>query len=263
MKQVYIYALIDPRNGQIRYIGKANNPNERYKNHFNSARDKNTHKRNWINSIRKDGFRPELLIIDCVNIVEWQYWEKFYVSLYKYYGFDLLNYTAGGDGTTFGNDGSFKKGNIPHNKGVSCTQEKKNKISKSLIGFISDYNKSKSKKIIQYDINYNLINKYASISEAAKSNELFDRKKISECCSLKRKQHRNYIWKFDDGILLIKEKIKLLNKNVVQYNKQMIEINRFSSIKEAENETKVFSSNITSCCKFKVKSAGGYIWRYC
>lgn len=49
MLNVFIYALSDPRTNQIRYIGKANNPYNRYSNHYNSARDKNTHKRNWIN----------------------------------------------------------------------------------------------------------------------------------------------------------------------------------------------------------------------
>ena len=73
MKNVYIYALVDPRDNHVRYIGKANKPEDRYKNHFNSSRDKNTHKRNWINSVRKDGFRPELLIIDEVSIDNWQY----------------------------------------------------------------------------------------------------------------------------------------------------------------------------------------------
>ena len=49
MKYTYIYILIDPFTNQIRYVGKANNPKERYKNHKNRCRDKNTHKRNWIN----------------------------------------------------------------------------------------------------------------------------------------------------------------------------------------------------------------------
>lgn len=62
MKNVYIYALIDPRNNYVRYIGKANNPKERYKNHNNASRDKNTHKRNWINDLRKNSLRPELII---------------------------------------------------------------------------------------------------------------------------------------------------------------------------------------------------------
>ena len=40
MENVFIYALSDPRDDKIRYIGKANNPESRYKNHYNSSRDK-------------------------------------------------------------------------------------------------------------------------------------------------------------------------------------------------------------------------------
>jgi len=46
MEKVYIYTLEDPISEEIRYVGKANNPINRFKNHLNSARDKNTHKRN-------------------------------------------------------------------------------------------------------------------------------------------------------------------------------------------------------------------------
>jgi DNA polymerase-3 subunit beta len=123
MLYVFIYALSDPRTNQIRYIGKANNPYDRYSNHYNSSRDKNTHKRNWINNIRKEGLRPELIILDEVPKINWQYWEKFYISLFKSWGFDLVNYTGGGDGSTFSNNGSFRKGNVPHNKGVTCKED--------------------------------------------------------------------------------------------------------------------------------------------
>ena len=33
-KKTYIYGLIDPRNNNIRYVGKANKPNNRYESHI-------------------------------------------------------------------------------------------------------------------------------------------------------------------------------------------------------------------------------------
>ena len=39
-------------------------------------------------------------------------------------------------------------------------------------------------------------------------------------------------------------------------------INEYPSIRDAERKTKVVRSNITKCCKGKVKSAGGFIWKY-
>ena len=260
MKKTFIYALIDPRNNEVRYIGKANNPIKRYTNHYNSARDRNTHKRNWITSVRKDGHRPDLLILDEVNIDEWIFWESFYISLYKSFGFHLVNYTFGGDGSTFGNSGSFKSGNIPHNKGIPCTEETKEKIRNKLIGIpnISSY-----KKIIQYDLDYNVVAKYTSMKEAVlKSNGYFNITKISNCCKLIRNQHRNYIWRYDDDIAIDKKKVSLLEKSIIQYDKNFNELYTFSSIKEASINTGIFASNICLCCKLKAKSAGGFIWRY-
>lgn len=260
MENTFIYALLDPRDNQIRYIGKANKPKERYINHYNSARDKGTHKRNWINSIRKDGFRPEMIVLDEAPKDDWQYWEVFYISLFKTWGFKLLNYTDGGDGSTFGNKGSWKKGNIPHNKGVPCSNEKRKKISDKLKGTT---NVSSYKPIIQYDLSYNLIKKYKCIKDAIdESDGFFLYSKISNCLTGKRKHHKGFIWKYDDGSDINKVEINLLKKKIIQYDKSLNELKRYSSIKEASYETKIKSSNICLCCKGKCKSAGGFIWIY-
>ena len=36
----------------------------------------------------------------------------------------------------------------------------------------------------------------------------------------------------------------------------------FNSIKEAERETGIWHSNITACCQGKIKTTGGYHWKY-
>lgn len=256
METVFIYVLIDPRNDQVRYVGKSKDPVDRYRNHYNSARDKNTHKRNWINNIRKDGLRPELLIIDEVELDDWVFWECFYISLYKSYGFNLINYTSGGDGSTFGNKGSWKKGNVPHNKGVPRSEETKQKIRDNYVP-----NKGSYKKIIQYDINANLIRKYDCIKDAIlESNGYFSYPRISDCCHGKRPQHRGFIWKFDDGSILSEPTYQ--KRVLVQFDKDMNELNRFDTIKEASSFTKLHSAGICACCKGKLKTSGGYIWKY-
>ena len=260
MENVFIYALSDPRNDKIRYIGKANNPENRYKNHYNSSRDKNTHKRNWINSVRKSGFRPELIILDEVPKKEWKYWEKFYISLFKTWGFNLVNYTDGGDGSTFGNKGSWKKGNVPHNKGIPCSEETKKKIKDTLTGTT---NVSSYKPIIKYDLQYNEIKRYKCIKDAIdESNGLFSASKISKCLKGVRKHHRGFVWKYDDGTSINKVEITLLRKEVVQFDKNLNEIKRYKSIKSAADETNTFATNIWACCKGKTKTSGGYIWKY-
>jgi hypothetical protein len=108
--KTYIYVLKCPLSKEIKYVGKSNNPDKRYKNHINKCRDKNTHKRNWISKLKLDGLKPELETIDCVDVVEWKYWEKFYITKFLNEGCKLVNCTDGGDGSTFGNKTSFKKG---------------------------------------------------------------------------------------------------------------------------------------------------------
>lgn len=110
METTNIYILIDPRTNMVRYVGKANNVSQRYKAHLNRARDNQTHKRNWINSLKKLRLKPIIEVIDIVPIDNWIFWETYWISQMKTWGFELVNNTLGGDGSTFGNLGSFKKG---------------------------------------------------------------------------------------------------------------------------------------------------------
>lgn len=49
---------------------------------------------------------------------------------------------------------------------------------------------------------------------------------------------------------------------IIQYNKDGEKIQKFYSSVEAQKITKISSSQITSCCRGRLKTAGGYIWRY-
>ena len=192
MNTTIIYILIDPSTNEIRYIGKTNNLKQRLKNHLNACRDKNTHKRNWINKLKTKGFKPEIEIIDEVSINEWKYWEIFWISYYKSIGCNLLNYTIGGDGLSSGNQTSFKKGDKPWNTGIACTHDRKSKIKKTLTGVPT----GRYRAVAQYDKNNNLITTYISMSNVILLNPGFQMSKISDCCNNKRNHHKNYIWKY-------------------------------------------------------------------
>ena len=49
---------------------------------------------------------------------------------------------------------------------------------------------------------------------------------------------------------------------VEQYTLDMVFVAIYPSAREAERQTSIWHGNITACCKCKIKSAGGYIWRY-
>jgi len=52
------------------------------------------------------------------------------------------------------------------------------------------------------------------------------------------------------------------NKAVVQYNKNGIFIAEYHSIHKASSQTNTSLEGICRCCKKKLKSSGGFIWRY-
>ena len=52
------------------------------------------------------------------------------------------------------------------------------------------------------------------------------------------------------------------SKPVLQYDKNDIFINEYPSIKDAQRKTGVHQGNICMVCRGKLKSTGGYVWRY-
>ncbi|QEE50332.1 hypothetical protein FUA48_12310 [Flavobacterium alkalisoli] len=51
-------------------------------------------------------------------------------------------------------------------------------------------------------------------------------------------------------------------KAVIQYNVNMEIVKTFLSIKDASEECNIRHSNIGMCCSGKIKTAGGFIWKY-
>ena len=96
MKNTYIYILIDPRDDNVRYVGKSDNPSIRFNRHI---RDRaHTHKTNWIKQLSELGLLPKIKIIDEVPIENWQHWERYYISYYRNIGCKLVDITEGGLG---------------------------------------------------------------------------------------------------------------------------------------------------------------------
>lgn len=51
-------------------------------------------------------------------------------------------------------------------------------------------------------------------------------------------------------------------KSVIQYTLDNKFVKEYVSIQEAFRQTKIYHGNIVKCCKQRIKSAGGYIWKY-
>ncbi len=96
-----IYTLSNPLTGEIRYIGKTSKDlSNRLKEHFRyiATLKVKTKRISWFKSLLKQNLQPKIELIDEVNDDEWQFWEMHYISLFKSWGFRLVNGTDGGTG---------------------------------------------------------------------------------------------------------------------------------------------------------------------
>jgi hypothetical protein len=258
----FIYSLSD-KNGNIRYIGKSSNLNRRLKDHITEAKKGiNTYKNRWILSLLNKNEIPIIDVIDEVSIFEWEYWEIFYILLFKSWGFNLTNRTVGGNGTGSGI-------NNP-NYGKKLTDEHKMKCSLKLRGEKNPFFGKKHspeimkkiyKPVLQYSIDGVFLNEWISIKKAEDNLKLHT---ISSCCHNKLLSVGGFIWRFKENEEYPKKIIvnKTYRKPVLQFTKDNIFIKKWNSVREAEKELK--TKHISKVCnKYKsFKTSGGFIWKY-
>lgn len=101
MEKYIVYKLIDPRNNEIRYIGKSEQGINRLKEHLKpSSLKNNTHKDNWIKQLLSLGLKPEIEILEvCISPNELFEAEEKWYNHYKDLGSPLTNLTECGKGT--------------------------------------------------------------------------------------------------------------------------------------------------------------------
>jgi hypothetical protein len=256
MEITNIYVLIDPITNIVRYVGKANNVTQRYRAHLNRARKHQIHKKNWIEQLKREGLKPIIEVIDIVPINDWIFWETYWISQMRTWGFDLINYTNGGDGCTFGNQTSFKKG----------------QGGKKVIGYNSLF-----EKVYEFDT-----------AEDATKHFNTHRSSIPKCASGKTKTIKKIAWfYFEDIVNLsvsdVNEKIKnrftiikqvnsgSFKKGNVSLKKQKVEmyslegeyLKTFESIGDAAKEVCVTNGSIQfACTKSKKGVCKNYKWKY-
>lgn len=91
-----IYALTDPRDGKIRYIGKATCAHKRFKTHILDARRRFTPVYQWINELAAIGAVPGLMVLETCPSEFWEIREKLWIKEARNMGGFLLNVAAGG-----------------------------------------------------------------------------------------------------------------------------------------------------------------------
>lgn len=93
MKLASIYGLLNPETGELRYIGKADNPAKRLATHMRDARRRNTPVYCWIRSLAT---APVMLVLES-DCLDWEGAERRWIARAKVAGIRLLNLADGGD----------------------------------------------------------------------------------------------------------------------------------------------------------------------
>jgi hypothetical protein len=243
MNTKFIYTLSDPNTGLVRYIGKTNNIRKRLSTHLsNNHLSTSTKKNNWIISLLRNSEIPLIEVVDEVNSEDIDFYEKFYISLFKSWGFDLLNGTNGGDGYDWTGR---------NHKDIS---KLKNKI-----------NNPNRKSVAQFDLDGNLINEYHSLREAAFAVN-GNKAHISKVCKGVSKYITSYgfKWSFIDRInnhdfVEVKNRIikykkpridsRMKSIQVFELNGNLLDICR--SLNETSIKHNCHTSLIKKCCEEK------------
>lgn len=123
----FIYALIDPRTKQIRYVGKSDNPHGRLVEHLREkgALDKNQ----WLYNLLREGQQPELRILEEVPLHPpylWQEREQWWIIHLRKQGAQLTNVVYGGEDTlpreTLGYITRYRKWKGHYKPNLACVQ---------------------------------------------------------------------------------------------------------------------------------------------
>lgn len=125
MGKIFIYTLSEPDLKTIRYVGKTNNIQKRYLHHLKVFRK--NHKDQWVKSLIVKNKVPVIEILDEVNELEWRFWEQYWISQIKSWGFNLTNQTNGGEGFECG---IKNPAHLIHVKEIHSKTHKNKKLSK-------------------------------------------------------------------------------------------------------------------------------------
>ena len=252
--ETFIYKISDEK-GNVRYIGKSNNPRRRLYQHINEKSNK--HKYNWLQSIIKKGENPIVEIIEKVDVENWKEREIFWIEKFKKDGYDLLNLTTGGDGADGMVHSEESKQKMSQSKrGRKLSDDHKQKISEKV--------KEKSQESPGYNRNGNNIKKLIDKDLLYKLYivENLSMPKIAKRLGLGKKK----VWddlKYYDIKKDKSEWIKQLSTNpkkvVFQYDLEGNLIREWEGAVDVKNELNL---DISKCCLGEQKTCGGFIWRY-
>lgn len=158
---------------------------------------------------------------------------------------------------------NHKDGNKLNNTidNLEFATNKEQQIHRFVIGLGNNF----TRKIIQYDLEFNKIKEFNSIVEASKELNI-GKAGINATCLYKQKQSGGYIFRYIEDNSFDKSEKVIINKNigrkVCQYDLDMNLLKIHNSISDATRDTNIHKNNIWGVINSLRKTAGGFIWKY-
>jgi len=281
-KQVFIYALKDPRDNSIFYIGQTTNMKDRINRHIYKAKanPQLKGKNEIIRDLIANNLTPTYDIIETCNDNNWAEREIYWIDYYqKLHGIE--NVTAGGESSV------FKRGVTAWNKGLTgiytdesrarmaeaklgtkASEETKRKMSLAQTGRTHteesiEKMRERATPVLQYDLEGNFIKEYRSIRIALEDFE--NNPEIGMCCTGKIRSSGGYVWKYktsEEFPLKIDSCNTTPKSNpIIQMDLDKNGIKIWGSAKECAKETGYNIGNIRMAAKAESLYRGFY-WKY-
>lgn len=96
MLTVKIYAIVNPITDEVIYIGASTAPKKRYCQHIKlKGWPKYVHRFRQMKAMLSNDVKPELLILDTVDFPDVQFFEEFYMQLFKTWGYKIQQDRSG------------------------------------------------------------------------------------------------------------------------------------------------------------------------
>lgn len=224
---IIIYALKDPINNSIRYIGQTSNIKTRFNNHLKGNKYRKTHTTNWIQSLLNLELKPILIELDKCEKKDIDIVEQKYIKEYKEKGYDLTNHSIGGHsslGCKHSLESRLKRSiNSKGRKHKYSEESLNNKKLKHSIYILNNPNQridnilskdarykaalkgnkiaseKAKKKVLKKDFNNKIIEVYDSLIEAAKLNNI-NKVTLGSYCRGKYKQnYKDFYFTYDNN----------------------------------------------------------------
>lgn len=134
MNKTFIYVLKHPETGEVRYVGKAKDPRDRYHSHIHASKSSSKLPVvRWIAKLKQDGLLPIMEMIELTPDENFAKREQAWVAHYRSKVSSLLNITEGGEGLSGFNHSEKTKEKIAQAfRGHARPRDTREKIRKEI-----------------------------------------------------------------------------------------------------------------------------------